>query len=263
MVRFKKFLLIPVLFLLSEATLSVAQTATVKHNVNLRSAPSTDNPPIVLLKPHTELGVLDLDATNGYYRVITADEQEGWVWARNVSIDGNAEFDLTPEIPPYNRTDWKHWIDADHDCHNTRNEVLIRDSEIPVKFKPRQDGKPCAVTAGRWTDPYSGVAYTDPQKLDIDHLVPLENAYLSGGWKWDNQRRQDYANTLDDPRHLLPVAASLNRAKGAKGPDEWTPPNQEFWCVYGREWERIKSEWHLSMTTTEASAVRDLEKYCQ
>ena len=143
-----------IVMLLSFACLLDAQTATVKRNVNLRSAPSSDdNTPIALLKPPTVLGIRDLDPTNGYYEVVTAEDTKGWVWGRNLEIDPDAEFYPDPETPPYARADCKHWIDEDGDCKNTRNEVLLRDSEVPVEFKNRTDGKECIVISGQWTYP--------------------------------------------------------------------------------------------------------------
>ncbi|MCI0628233.1 MAG: HNH endonuclease family protein [Acidobacteria bacterium] len=165
------------------------------------------------------LGVLDLDPTNGYYNVVKADGQEGWVWGKNVEIDPDEAFEvLTAAIPAYDRDDWKHWIDADGDCQNTRNEVLIRDSTAPVTFKPRADGKQCTVSSGRWVDPYSTEIFTDPKDLDIDHVVALQNAHLSGGWSWDAEKRKDYANSLADSAHLLAVKASPEPPEGRQGP---------------------------------------------
>jgi hypothetical protein len=167
-----------------------------------------------------------------------------------------------PSVPPYNRDEWPHWIDADGDCQNTRAEVLIRDSRVPVTFRAEPDGRPCVVVKGEWLDPYTARVFTDPSALDIDHVVPLANAHASGGWAWSPERKRDYANDLSDPLHLLPVSASANRDKGASGPERWLPPNRAFGCTYGRAWQRIKARWELSMTPAEREAVERLIAGC-
>lgn len=98
---------------------------------------------------------------------------------------------------PYNRSSFRHWIDIDHDCQDTRQEVLIRDADGPIKLSP--DG--CRVISGIWIDPYTGQTFTDPIKLDVDHFVPLKNAYDSGAYKWDKKKREEYANYLGNNYH--------------------------------------------------------------
>ena len=167
-------------------------------------------------------------------------------------------FALYPTFPPpgpvpkYDRRAWRHWIDADRDCQNTRQEVLIAESEVPVTFA---DEHRCKVSRGRWTCPYTGRVFTDPRRLDVDHLVPLENAHASGGWWWDAQTKEAYANDLRDPEHLVAVDRGANRAKGAQGPQAWMPPNRAYRCEYVRSWQAIKKRWGLTMDEAEAAFV--------
>ena len=119
-------------------------------------------------------------------------------------------------LPDYDRHDWKHWTDADGDCQDARNEVLIAESQTRVAY--RTDRK-CRVAAGEWLAPYTNTIVTDPGRLDVDHMVPLGNAHDSGAWQWSTNRREQHANYMEDPQHLIAVTASANRSKGARGPD--------------------------------------------
>ncbi len=161
---------------------------------------------------------------------------------------------------PYDRDEWKHWIDVDDDCQNTRHEVLISESTKAVEFK---DGGDCEVGAGSWKDPYTGELFTDPGDLDIDHMVPLVNTHRSGGHAWDRERKSEYANDLSYDGHLIAVSASANRSKGGKGPDEWRPPNTEYWCQYALDWVAIKREWDLTATELEADALSEMLSTCE
>lgn len=91
----------------------------------------------------------------------------------------------------YDRADWPHWIDGDSDCQNTRHELLISTSTIPVVFKSE---KGCQVAVGEWYDPYSSETFTDSISLDLDHIVPLKFAHGHGGDKWSRNKRQAFAN---------------------------------------------------------------------
>ena len=162
----------------------------------------------------------------------------------------------TDAIPRYNRDQWKHWIDQDGDCHNTRAEVLLDETLESVTL----DG--CRVVSGQWLGLYTGIAVSDASGLDVDHMVPLANAHRSGGWAWDAPRKQAFANDLSDGDHLIAVTASANRSKGAKGPEDWRPPDASYWCEYATDWARIKDAWDLSVTLAELVALRDMLRDC-
>ena len=44
----------------------------------------------------------------------------------------------------------------------------------------------------------------------MDHVVPLAEAYRSGGGRWSTDQRARFAN---DPAELWPVSAASNRSK--------------------------------------------------
>ena len=168
--------------------------------------------------------------------------------------------DIPDGIPEYKRSEWKHWTDEDGDCQDARQEVLIAESLEPVEYETDQQ---CRVEAGRWWAPHLGHHLENPRHIDVDHHVPLKNAHLSGGWAWDAERKEEYANHLEDPDHLVAISSRHNRSKGARGPEEWAPPDNDLWCEYATGWAEIKQQWRLSMTPVESEIVMDMLGTCE
>ena len=163
-------------------------------------------------------------------------------------------------IPDYDRSDWRHWIDEDGDCQDTRQEVLITESLVAVTFEADRQ---CRVETGQWYGAFDGHDLENTSYVDIDHMVPLRNAHLSGAWAWSPEKKEQYANNLEDDDHLIAVASRANRSKGARGPEEWMPSNQGYWCQYATDWAEIKARWELTMTEPEAWSVVEMLDTCE
>ena len=167
---------------------------------------------------------------------------------------------IPADISEYSRSQWKHWIDGDGDCQDARQEALVSESLVEVTFESERK---CRVATGRWFGAFAGTYVEAPGDLDIDHLVPLKNAHDSGGWVWSSAKKQEYANYFGDPDHLIAVTKGANRSKGAKGPEEWRPPKDGYWCEYATDWTEVKMEWGLTMTQRETEAVIEMLDTCE
>lgn len=148
-------------------------------------------------------------------------------------------------------------MDADGDGCDTREEVLIAESIVPAT-----QGTGCAVT-GEWMSVYDLTTFVAPGGMDIDHMVPLGEAWDSDASSWDSARREAYANDLDHPEALIAVSASSNRSKGDRDPAEWKPPNVAYWCRYAFEWVTVKVGWGLSADSAEVEALQEMLVTCQ
>jgi hypothetical protein len=154
---------------------------------------------------------------------------------------------IEPEhVGGYDRDLFADWYDADRDGCNTRKEVLIAESLDPVQI-----GSGCSISGGRWFSIYDNVETTDSSKFDIDHMVPLSEAWDSGAWNWNADQRKHFANDLDQPFFLIAVTASSNRSKSDRDPVQWMPPNAGYHCTYVRIWIEIKRAWDLSVDQAE------------
>ena len=156
----------------------------------------------------------------------------------------------TEDRAGYERTKFKHWTDADKNGCNTRAEVLLEEAvTAPVQ------GPNCSLTGGSWYSPYDDRYLDSASKLDVDHLVPLAEAWDSGASQWTAKKRESYANDLDDARDLIAVSAASNRSKADKDPSEWLPPFAGYQCRYDIDWIADKTRWGLSIDATERDAL--------
>ncbi|MER8226133.1 HNH endonuclease family protein [Streptomyces sp. NPDC094143] len=159
----------------------------------------------------------------------------------------------------YTRTSFRHWNAGDDPtdgCH-TRAEVLLHEAvEAPAV------GANCRLEGGRWFSYYDAVTVTWPSGLDIDHMVPLAEAWDSGASAWSAQRREAYANDQGQEASLVAVTARCNRSKADQDPAQWFPPAAEAHCRYAAEWVATKLRWSLTADEPEIAVLRDLGDRC-
>ena len=155
----------------------------------------------------------------------------------------------------YSRARFPLWNDQGRGC-STREVVLKRDGTGV------QANASCHPVAGRWLSPYDNVEVADVDQVDIDHMVPLANAWRSGAAKWTDATRSQFANDLIRPQ-LLAVSRASNRAKGDQDPSQWKPPNHAYWCQYAQRWIAVKAYWQLTATQAEKAALADMLGTCQ
>lgn len=154
----------------------------------------------------------------------------------------------------YSRDLFPHWITISGTC-NTRETVLKRDGDNVVT------NSACAATSGSWYSPYDGATWTAASDLDIDHLVPLAEAWDSGASAWTTAQRQAFANDLTRPQ-LIAVTDSVNQSKSDKDPAEWMPSVTSYRCTYARAWVQVKYYYNLSVDSAEKSALTNYLSSC-
>jgi putative cell wall-binding protein len=158
-----------------------------------------------------------------------------------------------PSTATYDRAYFEHWIDADGDGCNTREEVLIAESTTSAVV-----GSGCTVASGTWTSWYDGATWTNPSDVDIDHMVPLAEAWKSGADRWTATQRRSYANDLTLPAALEAVTDNVNQSKSDRDPANWLPPMTSVRCRYATNWVLVKYRWNLSVDSTERSTLNSI-----
>ncbi|MFF1372198.1 HNH endonuclease family protein [Streptomyces virginiae] len=154
----------------------------------------------------------------------------------------------------YSRDLFPHWSTVSGSC-NTRETVLKRDGVNVV-----QDSA-CAAVSGSWYSEYDGATWTAASDLDIDHVVPLAEAWRSGANSWTTSKRQQFANDLTRPQ-LIAVTDNVNQAKGDLDPGKWLPSRTTYRCTYARMWVNVKQYYGLSMDSGEKTALVSILNGC-
>lgn len=153
----------------------------------------------------------------------------------------------------YDRDFFGDWIDADRDGCNTRKEVLQAESASPVT---------CSLKGGSWTSEYDRVRTSAAGSFDVDHMVPLKEAWVSGAAGWSDQTLREFANDLDYEHSLIAVSASSNRKKSDRDPATWMPSNLSFACQYLGRWVGVKFRWSLTVDALEHSVLVEAIEAC-
>lgn len=194
-------------------------------------SPLPDDPPVgAIVDSPSTTALVPLASTVGLDQLVVAEEAGG---------------------AGYDRGLFEHWIDIDLDGCDTKCEVLAAERRTDVPG-----------IADGWFSVYDWLAVADPADLDVDHLVPLAEAWRSGAADWDAGRRRAFANDLEDPDALLAVTASSNREKADQDPANWRPPRREQWCWYAGAWIRVKASWHLTVDPAERDALVSMLARC-
>ncbi|MBL7489909.1 HNH endonuclease [Frankia sp. AgB1.9] len=152
------------------------------------------------------------------------------------------------------------WKDVDHNGCDTRNDVLRRDlHSVTVRTTDN-----CIVLTGELNDPYTNriIRFNrgkDSAAVQIDHVVPLGDAWRTGAYAFPQAEREAIAN---DPENLLAVDGPTNIKKSDSDASEWLPPASGYKCTYVARQIGIKARYHLWVTQAEADAMRTVLSSC-
>jgi len=154
----------------------------------------------------------------------------------------------------YSRDLFPTWITISGTC-NTREYILKRDGSNVTTDSA------CAATGGSWYSVYDGATWTAASDVDIDHLVPLAEAWDSGASAWTTAQRQAFANDVTRPQ-LLAVTDNVNQSKGDKDPAEWMPSLSSYACTYVRAWVQVKYYYKLKVDSAEKTKLTSVLNGC-
>ena len=154
------------------------------------------------------------------------------------------------------------WDDVDRNGCDTRNDILVRDLRAVVFVTGTGN---CLVASGSLGDPYTGqsISFARGERsadVQIDHVVPLSDAWQKGAQQWTPQQRLAFAN---DPANLLAVDGPANQQKGDSDLATWLPPAKSFRCEYAVRIVEVKAAYRIWMTDEEHRRAGELLGQCR
>jgi hypothetical protein len=192
------------------------------------------------------LGLLGSPAQAAPTGIPSTSTAQTYLNALTVAAEANAST--------YDRELFPHWITISGTC-NTRETVLQRDGSNVVTSSA------CAATSGSWYSPYDGATWTAASDVDIDHVVPLAEAWRSGANAWTTSRRQSFANDLTRPQ-LIAVTDNVNQSKSDQDPSTWQPSITSYRCTYAKMWIAVKYYYTLKLQSSEKTALQTMLNTC-
>lgn len=234
-------LLVSITFL-AGCGVTVPETETVPSATATQEAPAatpdvTDEPTVEPTATPTPVEVEPEDAPDG----------------KNSTVALLRGLKVTEDAPAgYKRELFPHWSTGSNGC-TTRENVLAREVVDGVV-------NGCSIT-GTWVSIYDNKTTTDPGVFDIDHMVPLKEAWVSGAYAWDTATREAYANDMEGAYSLIAVTAGSNRSKGERDPASWMPDTMDG-CEYVARWVSVKHRWNLTVDKAEKDKIRSVLAWC-
>jgi hypothetical protein len=153
------------------------------------------------------------------------------------------------------------WQDVDRNGCDTRNDILRRDLTDVVFM----EGSKCRVATGSLHEPYIG-QFVDFRRgsessraVQIDHVVPLADAWQKGAQALTAGERQSLAN---DPLNLIAADGPANQQKSAGDAATWLPKNKSIRCHYVARQISVKAAYGLWVTEAEKDAMKRVLGSC-
>lgn len=142
---------------------------------------------------------------------------------------------------------------------DTRNDILKRDlTNVTL------DRNKCTVLSGTLKDPYTGKTINfqrgpESAKVQIDHIIALGNAWVTGAQQLSKDQRTSLAN---DPLNLVAVDGPANGQKSDGDAATWLPPNKGARCSYAVAQVNVKKKYNLWVTAPEKNALTQVLSRC-